>query len=580
MADYYEVLRRALAGLQRNTGEARRGVYEKARQALVRQLDGFDPPLPPTEVTRQRLALEECIRKVEAEAARQSLGLSTPNPLPTQAPQHAAPAAPFGQPDPYQQPAPAYQGGQQQPNIFAPPQPAAYSQPALSPANLGMGSAATAVAPPPPAPNSADIFRQAIAEAEALGGAATEAARQARQVFDEDPHAHGQWQPQEHHGGNPFAEDEARQRAATAGKAHFRSFEDLEDDDGYGSDYSDEIDTHGDYDRVQPSRLPQIMGIAVVALVVLGIAAFAYSQRDVLLSFLDTPTTTAEPETAGDEETDTAATDGPRKTTDRLLTSKTGEGAGSTSAETGTGSAPTVRRVPTTKVIPPSTDGDDLSSATGGEGTAKDGEDTKTASADGGGTASDGSGTSAVTAAVAQRSVLYEQGGEGGGRGYDGQVTWTVARETPADSGGKERTVLKIHSFIEKRGVEVSITMRKNFDPALPASHLIEVVFKLPEKFAGKGIGDVPAMLMKPSEESRGDPLGGITARIGRGMFWIGLSKSDRDWERNRKLLTGRDWIDVPILYENGQKALLTLEKGIPGKRAIEQAVAAWDAAG
>ena len=45
MADYYAVLKRTLSSLPENTGEARRGVYEKARAALVRQLEGFDPAL-------------------------------------------------------------------------------------------------------------------------------------------------------------------------------------------------------------------------------------------------------------------------------------------------------------------------------------------------------------------------------------------------------------------------------------------------------------------------------------------------------------------------------------------------------
>ena len=59
---------REQVGLPENTGGARRGVYEKARKAIVRQLEGFDPPLSPSEITRQRLSLEECIRRVEAEA--------------------------------------------------------------------------------------------------------------------------------------------------------------------------------------------------------------------------------------------------------------------------------------------------------------------------------------------------------------------------------------------------------------------------------------------------------------------------------------------------------------------------------
>src|SRR5258708_805286 len=72
MADYHPLIARAVAGLEKNTGEARRALYERARTALVAQLRGVVPALDESEITRERLALEESIRKVEAEAARQS----------------------------------------------------------------------------------------------------------------------------------------------------------------------------------------------------------------------------------------------------------------------------------------------------------------------------------------------------------------------------------------------------------------------------------------------------------------------------------------------------------------------------
>src|SRR5215470_16883666 len=72
MADYYPLIARAVAGLDKNTGDARRALYERARTALVAQLRGVNPPLSENDVTRERLALEESIRKVEAEAARKA----------------------------------------------------------------------------------------------------------------------------------------------------------------------------------------------------------------------------------------------------------------------------------------------------------------------------------------------------------------------------------------------------------------------------------------------------------------------------------------------------------------------------
>ena len=73
MADYHPLISRAVAGLDGNTGENRRVLYERARAALVTQLRNVDPPLDESDITRERLALEEAIRKVEAEAAQRAL---------------------------------------------------------------------------------------------------------------------------------------------------------------------------------------------------------------------------------------------------------------------------------------------------------------------------------------------------------------------------------------------------------------------------------------------------------------------------------------------------------------------------
>src|SRR3954453_9291775 len=73
MADYYPLIARAIAGLDPSApGEARRGLYERARAALIAQLRSVQPPLPESEITRERLSLEEAVRKVESEAAQRA----------------------------------------------------------------------------------------------------------------------------------------------------------------------------------------------------------------------------------------------------------------------------------------------------------------------------------------------------------------------------------------------------------------------------------------------------------------------------------------------------------------------------
>src|SRR3982750_4435172 len=83
MADYKELLRRAVEALPENNGAARRAVYEKARAALVGQLRAINPPLPARDITTHRLQLEDCIRQGEqpaSEAVIPNIGQDPPAP--------------------------------------------------------------------------------------------------------------------------------------------------------------------------------------------------------------------------------------------------------------------------------------------------------------------------------------------------------------------------------------------------------------------------------------------------------------------------------------------------------------------
>src|SRR5271169_266618 len=96
MADYHPLIARAVEGLGTGSGEARRSLYERARAALVSQLRGIEPPLSEADITRERLALEDAIRKVEAEAVRKARG----EPRPMAPPLRPNPLAARPQPSP------------------------------------------------------------------------------------------------------------------------------------------------------------------------------------------------------------------------------------------------------------------------------------------------------------------------------------------------------------------------------------------------------------------------------------------------------------------------------------------------
>jgi hypothetical protein len=68
MANYYRVLQPAVAGLE--TALDRRTLYDRARTVLAERIRGMEPPLPEAEITRERLALEEAVIKLELEATQ------------------------------------------------------------------------------------------------------------------------------------------------------------------------------------------------------------------------------------------------------------------------------------------------------------------------------------------------------------------------------------------------------------------------------------------------------------------------------------------------------------------------------
>jgi hypothetical protein len=63
MTDYHQLIARAVEGLDSSTGEVRRALYERARNALVAQLRSSQ--ISEADINKQRLALEKAIRKVE-----------------------------------------------------------------------------------------------------------------------------------------------------------------------------------------------------------------------------------------------------------------------------------------------------------------------------------------------------------------------------------------------------------------------------------------------------------------------------------------------------------------------------------
>jgi hypothetical protein len=67
MAEYYPLLAKAVSGLPVQTPEARRSVYDRARKALLGQLNAMQPPIPKVDIDREADALDAAIEQLETE---------------------------------------------------------------------------------------------------------------------------------------------------------------------------------------------------------------------------------------------------------------------------------------------------------------------------------------------------------------------------------------------------------------------------------------------------------------------------------------------------------------------------------
>ena len=502
MADYYPLIARAIAGLDKNTGEARRALYERARTALVAQLRATEPPLQESEITKERLALEEAIRKVEAEAARRSRADAAPQSGPPGGPKGPAPA-PANAAPPLAPSAPRFPNSAP-PAAKAPPRP----NPPVAPAQPGAnGPAATpkTLPPLPPRPSAQPIPPRPSpfdAPPPPLG---TQPPRQSRDPFADIQREFDQsLEPRlaQEDFGREMHPQEMRPAAGhgngqmpPSADPSFRGPPPLRPHPG---------ETDEEYEEPQKRRsFGPLIKAAVAVLLLLAVVGVVYSQRGLISEFWQafrSPSTDV-----ANTNQQAPAKQGSGKITDRL---------GGPSAQSGP--------------------------------------------------------------AVAQRGVLYEEEpNDPQGKQFVGSVVWRTETVSPGP-GRPPELAIRADVEIPERRINMSFSIRRNTDQTLPASHTIEVMFNLPADFAPGGISNVPGVLMKQAEQTRGTPLAGLAVKVTNNFFLIGLSAVESDQARNIQLLKERNWFDIPLVYNNNRRAILAIEKGTPGERAFAEAFAAW----
>jgi hypothetical protein len=553
MADYYPVLKRAIGALPNATGDSRRAVYERARTALLNQLSGYDPPLTPAEITDQRLSLEEAIRRVESETAGAAFGLPegappvTP-PAPPPVPPRAEP--PRGEPPPTEskrteptfgapRSEPPSADVRREPPPMTPP-PAApprvpagdrppigsrreplFGQPQTPPPDpLPRPSPPSAATPPP---SGADTLRSTRLAADQLGAAAARGVENARQAMastsaDRSAPAH------EPDYAEPPAETDERDAAIVRQSAE------------------------------TPSRSPWRVLAVLLLLLIAGVGALAYSQRDRLNAFLGTDGTPVVDDVALNGGV-TAEEDLEPKVEDRLPVEDP--------------VAPDARTVTTERVTAEAETVAPAQPEAGAEATPEVATPAPTPEPPAAG--------EDAPVIVAQRAVLYEEAldGQNGAR-HEGTVVWSFVNQ-PVIPGEDPVQQIRAQISIPAAGLDLTMLIRPNNDAELPASHLVELNFQPGASFAGGDIDSTPGLILKSTEDDRGDPLVGAVAPIGdSNMFWVALSGTEADSVRNIGLLKEREWFDIFVRYGNRRRAILTFEKGTPGAQIFAEAFAAW----
>jgi len=526
MADYYPLIARAIAGLDPSApGEARRALYERARAALIAQLRSVQPPLSESEITRERLSLEEAVRKVESEAAQRAREASragsrsgdafragTPRaqpkpgdpPPPARARPPGQPAAPPQRNLRPEQPAPASDLNPQPPSPARPPQPSVGMQdPTLPPVRPAAPRRPDA-GPQPPGqtqPPGVRGFRDIAADADDLGRAAAQANRSARKTYANVPSPSPEFDrlepSMENRGADPdlpYSYDESAEEAARWTPPPDQPAQRPRAPDKSARRKAPRAA------RVGGGGFPFKSAIAIGIVLILAGAAILWGPA--VVSYVRNmlkPTATVE---------------APKDSTTPAPRPKIADRVGQPSSET--------------------------------------------------------------VAPVAQRVVLYDEDpADPKGKQYVGTVVWrTEAIKGTGNAPGD--LAVRADVDIPERKFKMTMSFRRNTDTSLPASHTAELTFILPQNFDGGGVGNVPGILMKSNEQARGTPLAGLAVKVTDGFFLVGLSNVDADRSRNLQLLKERSWFDIPLVYTNQRRAIIAIEKGAPGERAFQDAFAAW----
>ena len=183
-------------------------------------------------------------------------------------------------------------------------------------------------------------------------------------------------------------------------------------------------------------------------------------------------------------------------------------------------------------------------------------------------------GSDAMVPNALERALLFEQDPSNTqGESYPGTVRWYT--ETHSPDGAKAAVHANIN--ILDRGLSVTWVLRRSAGADSPTNGLTsEVIFNLSDHFVSGGISNLLGIVMRQSLQTPGVALTGIVTSSRPDFFAVSFSTAASEMARNVTLLKDDRWIDLPIVYTNGRRAVLAVDKGQSGEQVFADAFKAW----
>ena len=526
MADYYPLLSRAVGALSDSSADARRSIYDRARKALVGQLQAIQPPIAEADIARETDSLDEAVARIEAEIAGKA------------AAETAKP--PTGDKPPTLEKAPEAPPKTESPKIELPKTEPLKTEPPKAPAEQGKEPASEAgkapakpdspqtggAAPAAPKPGMPPLPPKAATPPLPPRPAAPKPPAAA--PVPPTPPKPFSFRPPEAVEAEKAARKAEEDKVGSAGPGEKAELEPAADADATAL-ADNELETPPSLKAPRPREAPRpaapgpaaqasrgnrlwIVGGVVVGVVLLiaGLAIKLKGRPEDLAKLRPAPSAPAE-------------------------TPSSGKIGGRVGEET---PAPSTEKTETKQPATPAANQAPLP--------------------------------------VAHRAALLVEAPDAPEKvkTYIGSVVWRLDN-VPGGPGQPLGTAVHADVEIPEAKVRMTVDLQKNMDASLNASHTIEIRFSLQQGSIIPGVKQIGAVQMRREDMANGDPLAGVPVPITDTYYLVGLGRGDME-ARNIDLLKTRGWLDVPLALTNGRIAKFSLEKGASGDRVINDALSVW----